>query len=126
MKKTTIRILIWASVAVLSVLVLAAVLVPSYVKARNTSACNACINNLRQIDGGKEQAAIAQGWTPETDCDTETNRVIVNQYIKGNRSPMCPDGGTYRYGRLNENPTCSLYVRGDKKTYGHHFNFGKE
>ena len=120
------RILIWTGVAVLAMGVLATVLIPSYVRARNTSASHACINNLRQIDGGKEQAAHHHGWEPSRDCDVETNRLVVNQYIKGNRTPQCPNGGTYRYGRIEEPPTCSLFVAGDKKTYEHHVNYGKD
>jgi len=36
---------------------LAAIAIPSFVKSRNTARTNACINNLRQIDSGKEQLA---------------------------------------------------------------------
>ena len=31
---------------------------------KQTSAHNACINNLRQIDGAKDQWAIENGWAP--------------------------------------------------------------
>jgi len=36
---------------------------PSFIKARNTSAQNACINNLRIIDAGKYQSVIPQSGT---------------------------------------------------------------
>ena len=39
---------------------LAAIAIPSFVKARNQSQQNACINNLRIIDAGKEQWAMAR------------------------------------------------------------------
>lgn len=39
-------------------LVIIAIVIPSFIKARNTGAQNACINNLRMIDSGKEQAAL--------------------------------------------------------------------
>ena len=37
---------------------LASIAVPNWVHARSTSQVNACINNLRQIDGAKQQWAI--------------------------------------------------------------------
>jgi hypothetical protein len=87
--------------------VVAAIVVPSFVKARNTSSSNSCINNIRMRDSGKEQAALAERWSDETDCDDPTNKAVVNQYIKGNRVPLCPEGGTYSYNKASKNPTCS-------------------
>src|SRR4026208_535932 len=37
---------------------LAAIAIPNFVKARQTAQKNACINNLRKIDGAKEQWAL--------------------------------------------------------------------
>ena len=37
---------------------LAAIAIPNFVKARTQSQTNACINNLRQIDGAKQQWAL--------------------------------------------------------------------
>src|SRR3954451_4057341 len=37
---------------------LAAIAIPNFVRARTTSQKNACINNLRQIDGAKQQWAL--------------------------------------------------------------------
>ena len=42
---------------------LAAIAIPNFVKARSTSQMNACINNLRQIDGAKQQWALEKGKT---------------------------------------------------------------
>ena len=83
---------------------LAAIAVPSFVKARNTSQQNACINNLRMIDAGKEQAAIAERWGDSTQAGTDT----VNLYIKGNTTPTCPAGGGYTYGYMNRAPVCNF------------------
>src|SRR5438445_341288 len=40
---------------------LAAIAIPNFVKARNTSQTNACINNLRQIDSAIQQWALENG-----------------------------------------------------------------
>src|SRR6201988_5316783 len=37
---------------------LAAIAIPNFIKARTTAQKNACISNLRQIDGAKEQWAL--------------------------------------------------------------------
>lgn len=83
---------------------LAAIAIPSFVKARTTSQQNACINNLRQIDSGKEQGALAfQLSTGDTIADDS-----VNLYLKNNARPACPAGGTYTYGLIGSNPTCNI------------------
>ncbi len=83
---------------------LAAIAIPSFVKARNTSQQNACINNLRQIDGGKEQWAMAEKKSDGDDVVTDD----VNDYIKGDTTPTCPGGGTYTYGKIGSDPSCSI------------------
>jgi prepilin-type N-terminal cleavage/methylation domain-containing protein len=40
---------------------LAAIAIPNFVKARQTSQTNACINNLRQIDAAMQQWALESG-----------------------------------------------------------------
>lgn len=84
---------------------LAAIAIPSFVKNRNLAQKNRCINNLRMIDAAKQQAAVEHGWIDSTDCDTEIDD--VNAYIKGG-TPVCPSGGTYTYGVVSNNPTCSF------------------
>ena len=83
---------------------LAAIAIPSFVKARNTSQQNACINNLRQIDGGKEQAAMAHRLSDGDGVETTS----VNEYIKGNTTPNCPGGGTYAYEVIGSEPDCDV------------------
>ena len=81
---------------------LAAIAIPNFVKARSTAQQNACINNLRQIDGAKDQWAIEKGKsTGNTVVDTE-----VDGYIK--KTPTCPAGGAYTYNVIGTSPVCSL------------------
>jgi prepilin-type N-terminal cleavage/methylation domain-containing protein len=46
---------------------LAAIAIPNFVKARQTAQRNACISNLRQIDGAKEQWALENKKSAGTD-----------------------------------------------------------
>src|SRR5271169_1253860 len=67
---------------------LAAIAIPNFVKARTTSQKNACINNLRQLDGAVQQFALenkkaATDTVQLTDC---------TPYLKN--SVVCPAGGT--------------------------------
>src|SRR5438128_2266177 len=86
---------------------LAAIAIPNFVKARGTAQTNACINNLRQIDGAKEQWALEKKKSSTTPVvDTE-----IDAYIKGGR-PNCPGGGSYTYGAVDTPPSCSLASSG--------------
>jgi prepilin-type N-terminal cleavage/methylation domain-containing protein len=81
---------------------LAAIAIPSFARARTTSRQNACINNLRQIDGGKDQWAIESN---KVDTDLVTS-AEVSPYIKGGW-PKCPAAGDYATTTVLANPTCS-------------------
>jgi prepilin-type N-terminal cleavage/methylation domain-containing protein len=89
---------------------LAAIALPSFVKARATSQANACINNLRQIEAACQQIAIAKNLANGATIDL---RADVSPYIKLNSSgsiPSCPAGGTYSLLVVGSNPQsiCSL------------------
>jgi len=86
---------------------LAAIAIPNFVKARGTAQKNACINNLRQIDGAKEQWALENRASAGA-AVAVTGAGNVNEYIKGQTTPICPAGGTYTYGAVGTDPACSL------------------
>ena len=68
------------------------------------SALHTCINNLRQLDGAKEQYLL--------DHEIRFNDMAIEQlcgpgrYL--NRIPVCPAGGVYELGSVGEVPTCSV------------------
>jgi hypothetical protein len=68
---------------------------------------NACINNLRQIDGAKNEFALEKGKANGT-AVTEAD---IKPYIKldaNENLPKCPAGGTYTIGKVGELPSCSI------------------
>ena len=84
---------------------LATIAIPNFVKARDTAKMNACINNLRQIDGA------VQTWALETK-QADNTQVEFDQ-IKGylRNQVVCPSGGrtfadSYHLGTVQEKPTC--------------------
>jgi prepilin-type N-terminal cleavage/methylation domain-containing protein len=86
---------------------LAAIAIPNFVRARATSQKNACINNLRQIDGAKQQWALEQHQvstaTPvSADIQPYLGRGAAGTY------PTCPASGAYTIAAVNVPPSCSL------------------
>ena len=83
---------------------LAAIAIPNFVKARGTAQKNACINNLRQIDGAKEQWALENKKKQGDACATSD----IDPYIKGGTPSICPGGGSYTVDVVGTPPSCSL------------------
>jgi prepilin-type N-terminal cleavage/methylation domain-containing protein len=97
---------------------LAAIAIPNFVKARTAAQANACINNLRQIDGAKQQWALENKQAP-TATPAATD---IQPYLgRGTNGTVfsCPltnvtaaTGGDISYsyviGDLQTPPTCRL------------------
>ena len=87
---------------------LAAIAIPNFVRARTTSQKNACINNLRQLDGAVQQYALENNLasTATYSLNNLTNYVKLTS---AGALPPCPSAGTYSPGAtVAESPTCSL------------------
>ena len=84
---------------------LAAIAIPNFVKARTRAQANACIANLKQIEGAKETYMLENKTTTAPAMDA-----MVPNYIKS--TPTCPGGGTYTVGDASTRPTCSLSADG--------------
>ena len=78
---------------------LAAIAIPNFVKARQSAQQQACIANLKQVEGAKTLWALDGG------TGTPTMGDLVPDYIK--RTPSCPAGGTYTVGDMDTTPVCS-------------------
>ncbi len=87
---------------------LAAIAIPNFVRAREVAQKNACIANLKQIEGAMEIWAIDTGATTG-DAVTMANLAGAGLYIT--RTPTCPAGGTYDIVvgiTLGDTPTCTV------------------
>jgi len=89
--------------------IMAAIAIPSFVKARNESQKHACINNLRMLDNAKEQAALEQAWPigkPILKNSLEMQGVL--SHLRTHQLPACPAGGIYELNAIGQPPTCSI------------------
>jgi prepilin-type N-terminal cleavage/methylation domain-containing protein len=80
---------------------LAAAAIPSFVRARENSREKVCVNNLRQLHGAKDLAAIENGLGNGGDVSG-----LVAFYLKAG-IPVCPVGNVgYDLRAVGETPVC--------------------
>jgi len=86
---------------------LAAIAIPNFVRARTTSQQNACINNLRQIDGAIQQWALENGKAVSANVTSANVMPYLGRGTDG-AFPTCPSGGKYTVSTVSVAPTCSI------------------
>lgn len=84
---------------------LAAIAIPNFIKAREASQKNACIANLKQIDGAKNTWALEN---KQVSTATPTTTVLYGPTLYIRDQPTCPAGGTYALLSVSEKPTCTI------------------
>jgi prepilin-type N-terminal cleavage/methylation domain-containing protein len=88
---------------------LAAIAIPNFVKARSLSQKNACMANLKQMDGAKATWAMEQKKN-NSDTPADSDLFGPSLYIKD--KPECPGGGTYTLTAVDARTSCSLASAG--------------
>jgi hypothetical protein len=81
--------------------------IPNFVRAREMSQINGCINNLRLIDSAKQQWALEHG-KRATDVPAESDLAVFLRSTGGQVLPKCPAGGDYKINAIGVKPTCSI------------------
>ena len=88
---------------------LAAIAIPNFVRARTSSQVNACIANLKQIEGAKANWALEQ---KKTSAATPGASDLYGSSAYIARTPTCPGGGSYTINAVDTAPTCSKSADG--------------
>ena len=84
---------------------LAAIAIPNFVKARNTSQANACINNMRQIDSGIQQWALENNKRGFRRCGFHGRRTLHQNGFRSARWCVCLH--PWRHGVCHPSVTCA-------------------
>lgn len=96
---------------------LAAIAIPNFARARTTSQTNACINNLRQIDGAKQTWALEKSLDPAATPQITDIQPYLGRGTAGTL-PFCPADSTFTFGNsyqlntLQQPPTCLIVPAG--------------
>ena len=87
---------------------LAAIAIPNFIRARQTTQTNTCINNLRQIDAAAQEWALENGKLSTAVPRQRDLRPYLGR--TGTVMPRCPIGNrTYILGAVNVGPRCRNY-----------------
>ena len=84
---------------------LAAIAIPSFVRAREVAQRTACILNLKAIEGVKGEWALEKK-RGSTDSPTDADLFGPALYLK--QKPDCPANGSYTLNQVEAKPTCSV------------------
>jgi len=104
------RHLLWypvgTTVGIFFLALVAAIIIPSFTKARNAAQRNACLRNLRILHSAKEQAALEKKYQ---DGQVVTEEDVTPFFPKGFHRATCPSGGHYDIATLGQSPRCSVH-----------------
>lgn len=85
---------------------LAAIAIPSFVRARENAQQSVCVNQMKILDGAKDDVMLAHNYK-EGDTVSEEE---ISQYLEnGFGGLVCPKGGYYTINPVGQPPACSVH-----------------
>jgi len=107
-KSSKIDFVIGSVAGIVIAFLVVAIVLPIFFKFRCTTSVNACINNLRQIDGAANQFALEHKLTNGSPINFPNDLTPYIKLISAGRILGCPQGGVYNLSKIGGCPTCSL------------------
>ena len=84
---------------------LAAIAIPNFIKAREQSQKQACVANLKQIEGAKATWAL-ENKKVSTTTPTDADLFGTSLYVR--EKPECPAAGTYTLNAIDTKAVCTI------------------
>ncbi len=84
---------------------LAAIAIPSFVKARQSAQMALCVSNMRQMEAARELQISTSASSP----DTEEIGTVIEEHVDEVPSFVCPAGGTYTLNPVDQPVACSFH-----------------
>ena len=84
---------------------LAAIAIPNFIRAKETSQRTTCMLNLKGLAGVKAIWALEN---KRTSTDTPTDEEIFGPSLYMSTKPACPTSGTYSLNQVDTKPTCTV------------------
>lgn len=108
----------WIFFSILAFTAFVVIALPNFVRAKTNACQSACVNNLRQIDGAKEQWAL-ENKKPDGYVLTKEDEKAIDLFIPGGQVPKCPSGdpaARYIYNPIGQAPECTFKKMGENHT----------
>lgn len=86
--------------------ILAAIAIPNFIKARDTSQYHACVANMKALSAAKEQILVEKECKPGDDIPEPELSKILGKPLD---SVVCPKGGSYILNPAGQDPECSVH-----------------
>ena len=85
---------------------IAAIAIPSFVKARGTAQEKVCINQMQLLENAKEQLLLTGRYSTGDFIPEEE----ISQHLENGFDGLkCPGGGTYSINPIGQPPSCSVH-----------------
>ena len=100
--------------------ILAAIAIPNFIKARIQANAKACINNLKQVDGAKQQYALE---FKLKGSDTVASLGVLTIYLRNPDATACPTNNSAYTDSvtISGNIKCPNYTSTDPEFSLHHY-----
>lgn len=98
-------------VAIIGILI--AIAVPGFLKTRETSRTNACLENMQKIDGAVQQYILDNNIADQAAAVAEIGAANIDELVGDDNyiriAPVCPSGGTYTLQATGYAVECSIH-----------------